>query len=87
MKHFIHHATSLFPMERDWQERKLVGCVEASSLEEALALTQNGRKAWNPEDPCRSTRTGDVIQDDYGIHLVLKSGFRTLSRAEAPITE
>jgi hypothetical protein len=65
--------------ETDVQPREYAGFVEATSLEDAYAKSQNVDCDWNPHQPCRSTSVGDVIQDDTGFYMVLDKGFRHLS--------
>jgi hypothetical protein len=64
--------------EIDVQPRKYVGCVEATSLDEAFYLSQNFDEPWNPTTPCRSTSVGDVIQSDDDFFMVCGSGFKLL---------
>jgi hypothetical protein len=60
------------------QYRVYVGFVEADTLNEAYALSQNSDKPWNEAHPCRSTSVGDIIQGPDGFHLVLGMGFKKL---------
>jgi len=61
------------------QPRIYAGFVEASSLEDAYALSQNIDQPWNPTNPCRSTSVGDVIQSDEGFFFVKGFGFDNLA--------
>lgn len=57
------------------QFRQYAGVVEADTLNEAYALSQNVDEPWNKYKPCRSTSVGDVIQAPDGFHLVCNVGF------------
>ena len=77
----IYHATGANKFkEIAMQKRKLVGSVEAASLEEAFRLSQNGEKPWNEQKPCRSTSVGDMIHGSDGYYLVKNVGFELLSQ-------
>lgn len=76
----IYHAAGLCGyMEIESQPRKLVGIVKADSLNDAFKKSQNFDDHWNPENPCRSTSVGDVIQFDNESYIVAGMGFRLLS--------
>lgn len=81
-QYHIYHATGEHRFQEvDRQARDYAGFVEASSLEEAFAKSQNLDEPWNPVFPCRSTSVGDVIQDDNGLHMVCNIGFKQLVQA------
>lgn len=80
MQYHIHLAVGprMFT-ETDSQPRDYAGFVEANSLEDAFAKSQNtGLEHWNPYQPCRSSSVGDVIQDETGFYMILGTGFRHL---------
>lgn len=79
MKYTIHHATGEYRFtETEAQERKIVGTVEAESLNGAYYKSQNLLDNWNKEEPCRSTSVGDVIQEDSKFFLVCGLGFKEI---------
>jgi len=59
----------------------LVATVEAYDLDEAYAITQNIDKAWNTENPFRSTSVGDVLKVEKEhrcmFHVVAACAFDT----------
>lgn len=72
----IYHAIGpeKFTESQD-QIRIYVGHVEANSLNQAYALTQNHEWPWNVNAPCRSTSVGDVIECDGKFYMVAGIGF------------
>lgn len=72
----IYHAIGpeKFTESQD-QIRIYVGHVEANSLNQAYALTQNLEWPWNINSPCRSTSVGDVIECDGKFYMVAGIGF------------
>lgn len=78
-QYHIFHSTGInrfFAVEN--QPRQYAGFVNATSLEQAFALSQNIEENWNPTNPCRSTSVGDVIQDDNDFYMVCGIGFQKL---------
>ena len=63
--------------ETEIQPREYAGYVNASTLEEAFRLAQNGNHAWDCYET-RSTSVGDVIQSDEGFYMVCGTGFKLL---------
>lgn len=78
--HAIH--TGVRFTETEIQPREYVGFVYANSLEEAYINSQNIDDEWNPENPCRSTSVGDVIQDNDKFFMVCGIGFKELIEPE-----
>ena len=85
--HIFHSVGPRMFSETVKQPREYVGFVEASSLEDAFAKSQNGDNPWNPYQPCRSTSVGDVIQDNSGFYMVLGLGFRHFDEGPSPIVK
>lgn len=82
-QYHIFHATSpLRFTETEIQPREYAGFVYANSLEEAYINSQNIDDEWNPENPCRSTSIGDIIQDDNKFFMVCGIGFKELIEPE-----
>jgi len=79
MQYHIYHAVKPIFEAVESQPRQYVGYVEADTLNEAFALSQNFDKSWNPYNPCRSTSVGDVIHATDGFHLVCGNGFKKLN--------
>ena len=75
--HIFHSTSAKAFTEETVQPREYVGYVEAQSLDDAYAKSQNDENPWNYE-PCRSTSVGDVIQSDDGFFMVKKTGFQEL---------
>ncbi len=84
-QYHIFHATGRDRFsEVAIQPRIYAGYVEATSLNEAYALSQNIDSAWNEVQPCRSTSVGDVIQDDDTFYMVCGVGFEALGISPEP---
>ena len=85
MKQFhIFHATGPNRFQEvQVQPRSYAGFVNASFIEEAFELSQNGHPSgeWESYDT-RSTSVGDVIQDDDKFFMVCGTGFVELITAE-----
>ena len=83
-QYHIYHSMNKKYMftEHEHQPRKYAGYVMAGDMEEAVELSQNSAKEWNPVNPQRSTSTGDIVQDDYGFYMVCTKGFRLLCLVE-----
>lgn len=71
----IYHAEHPTFDESFEGNRIYVGSVEANSLEQAYAKSQNIEWPWNIDKPCRSTSIGDVIQCEDQFHMVAGVGF------------
>jgi hypothetical protein len=76
---FILHVVIPTFNEEPNQNRKCVGEVKATCLEEAYFKSQNLDRHWNFKKPCRSTSIGDVIQVDDKDFMVASSGFQLLN--------
>lgn len=77
--HIFHAVNPCFEEVED-QQRKYVGSVEATCLEEAYFKTQNFDRYWNKYKPCRSTSIGDIIQQDDVDFMVAGVGFTMIVR-------
>lgn len=65
------------PSEEVNQVREKVGTIEAKSLNEAWIKTQNN---WNPSNPCRSTRKGDVFESEGRFHMITSLHFIEINK-------
>lgn len=75
----IFHAKNPSPLGEVPKEIDYVGTVIAKSPEEAFKKSQNFEKPWNPNNPCRSTSVGDIIETPDGRILLVKGvGFDEL---------
>ena len=80
VQYHIYHAVSdkRFTEEEE-QPRDYVGCVDATSIEEAYTLSQNSDESWNKHNSrCRSTSVGDIIIGEEKYYMVCNIGFKSL---------
>lgn len=70
----LHKAFQTF-LDGDYTK---VATIEAASLNDAYARSQNIEENWNPSNPCRSTSVGDIIEFDDKFFIVACVGFEEL---------
>jgi hypothetical protein len=72
--------------EKVSQYRSYAGNVEASSLEEAFAKSQNGNNSDWDDYNTRSTSVGDFISDGENMYMVASQGFTPICKVSVDNT-